>query len=419
MESARQSQIAAIAQRVCDLFEHLKARGLRDQNDLWFLHSKSPRDRSDPAAMQFAEILAHINRLNPSNLSDRLITSEIVYGSIAIALWYPRDAENILADAQERIQRLAVYAATRDVDIPIQNLDTGGTTFRISPVHFFPFSEADKVDKWRDRIRAYVPHNADFHIVSYARVQGHGDSDTAWGYAIATAEKALVLLRGIGFPFSARPVPQIGIVTDHPISPGRPLRLGKPTESVRIEGYTDNVTILGPPTAPYRLQEDFLNNISSTTLATLLEFLDEHFFQTAAGLRSKFLTGLFWLGRATFPDTLEACIAKLAFALESLIGGDPGEEYLASRGLTAALAERSAFISGHDLTTRTEVHRSVTDLYRLRSDIVHGRATKITEEHLPRFGELVRSIAWSLLPRLSHITTIEQLQKWVQDARYA
>jgi hypothetical protein len=418
MQLAHQDKALALAERVRDLFHDLSARGLREQNDLWFLHSTAPRDQQDPAAQKFARILADVRRLNPSNISDRLITSEILYGSIAIALWYPGEAENILTDALERIQRLASYTATRDVDIPIQNLDTGGTPFRIGPVQFLPISDTDKAESWLERIKAYVPHHADFHVVSYARVQGEGDSDTAWAMAVAAAEKALVLLRAIGFPFSAKPLPQIGILTDHPLSPGRPLRLGKPTESVRIEGYSDNVTLLGPPTSPYRLKEDLFNTINADTLEALLTFIDDNFLQTAPGLRSKFITGLLWLGRATFPDTPEASIAKLAFALESLIGGDPSDEYLASRGLTAALAERAAFIAGADLTSRTEVHRAVTDLYRLRSDIVHGRATHINEDDLPRYGQLVRSIAWALLRRLSTFTTLEQLQKWVHDSRY-
>ena len=306
MEPARKKHIAAIARGVSALFEELKARDLRDQNDLWFLHSNSPSHEFDPAAQQFAGILADVKRLNPSNLSDRLITSQIVYGSIAIALWYPKDVENFIADVQERIERLAIYSAIRDVDMPIQNLDTGGIPFHIGPVHFLPISDADKADKWWERVSAYVPHNVDFHVVSFARVQSPGDSDTAWAYAIEAAEKALVLLRGIGFPFSTRPLPQIGIVTDYPLSPGRPLRLGRPTDNIRIEGYTDNVTILGPPTSPYRIQQDLFDDIDSSTLEALLNIISDNFFQTASGLSAKLVTGLFWLGRATYPDTPEA-----------------------------------------------------------------------------------------------------------------
>jgi len=419
MDSTRQDRIAEIALRVARLFEELKTRGIREQNDLWFLHSKSAKHQSDLATQQFAKILSDIKELNPTNLSERLITSQIVYGAIAIALWYTKEAETILSDTQERIERLAAYSASRSVDIPIENLDVGGSPFRIGPVTFLPFTDTDKGSKWWQSISAYVPHNADFHVVSFARVEASGDPDTAVGSAIKATEKALVILRAIGFPFSTVPVPQLGILTDHPLSPGRPLRLGDPVENVRIEGHTDNLTLLGPPTAPYRVQEDLLSNMAPDTLSELLEFLSLDFEGTSSGLKSKFITGLLWLGRATFPDTPEASIAKIAFSLESLIGGDPNDEYLASKGLTAALAERSAFIAGSGLPERTQLHRGVTDLYRLRSDIVHGRATKIGERDLPLYGELVRSIAWSLLPRLHEIATLEQLQKWVQDTRYS
>lgn len=418
MDPARKEYIASIAHRVSALYEELRAMDIRDQNDLWFLHSESQDHLADPASQQFAKILSDIKRLNPSNLSERLIISQIVYNSIAIALWKPRYGKNIVEDAQERIERLAIYSATRNVDIPIQNLDIGDIPFHIGPVHFFPITNADRDDKWWERVSAYVPYSVDFHVVSYARVQSGGDSETAWAYAIEATEKALVLLRGIGFPFSTKQLPQIGIVTDHPISLGRPLRLGKPTENVRIEGYTNNVTLLGPPTSPYRLQQDLLNEIAPSNLGDLIKFINDNFFQTTSGLNSKFISGLFWLGRATFPDTPEASIAKIAFALESIIGGEPNIDYLASRGLTATLAERAAFIAGIDLTSRTEIHKTVTDLYRLRSNIVHGREIQINDEDLPKFGNFVRSIAWALLPRLSTITTIDQLQKWVQDARY-
>jgi hypothetical protein len=418
MDSARKEYIATIASRVSDLYEELRARNIRDQKDLWFLHADSQDHQADPASQQFAMILADIKRLNPSNLSERLIISQIAYNSLAIALWKPRYGENIVEDAQERIEGLATYSATRNVDIPILNLDTRGIPFHIGPVHFFPITDSDRDDKWWERVSAYVPYSVDFHVVSYARVQSGGDSETAWAHAIEATEKALVLLRGIGFPFSTKQLPQIGIVSEHPISPGRPLRLGKPIENVRIEGYSNNVTLLGPPTSPYGLQQDLLNEITPSSLTELIKFIDDNFFQTTSDLNSKFISGLFWLGRATFPDTPEASLVKIAISLESFIGGEPNIDYLASRGLTATLAERAAFIAGTNLTTRTKIHKTITDLYKIRSNIVHGREIEVKDGDLQKYGTFVRSIAWELLPRLSTITTIDHLQRWVRDARY-
>ncbi|MFV2044090.1 MAG: hypothetical protein ACC700_12775 [Anaerolineales bacterium] len=419
MDTDRQRVIGTLADRVHDLFKELKARGIREERDLWFLHSESPRDRSNPAALQFASILADIRALNSANLSERLIITDLVYGLIWIALSFPRESENIATEALERIERLASYQATRTVDIPIENLDLGEAEFTIGPVAFLPMTEMDRADRWWERISGYIGRDASFHVVSFVRVEGPGDSETSVAHAISAAEKALIILRAIGFPFTTRPVPQIGILTDYPLSPGRPLRLGTPRENIRIGGYTDNVTLLGPPTAPYRLHEDLLAHTELDTLESLLSVVKENFTNPVSDLKAKFLAGLLWLGRATAPDIPEASIAKLTFALESFIGGDPNDEYLSSRGVTATLAERSAFLAGSDAGRRREIHRAVTDLYRLRSDIVHGRVATVSDQDLPRYGDLVRVIAWSLLRRLSEMTNVDQLQKWVVHNRYA
>lgn len=411
--------IEQTVEMIVRLFRELAARGIRDQADLWFLHSKSTRLTTDPLPGLFASIVASILALNPTMLSETLIVQEVLYGSIAIALWFSKEAERIEQDARERVQRLAQYTATRDVDVPVQNLEVGPEPFRIGPVLFAPISDADRESNWWQRIASYAGDHASFHVVSYGRVNAPGDSDTAIRHALAAVERAVILLRAIGFPITPRPIPQLGILTDHPLSPGRPLRLAPPIESIRITGHSTDVTVLGPPTAPYRLHQDLLASIDESTLQLLIPLIHANFYESESPMKAKFMAGLRWLGEATKPDIPEAALAKLTFSLESLIGGEASEQYLTSRGLTATLAERAAFLVGENLATRQEAHRTATELYGLRSDIVHGRAVSLAAEDLPRFGAFVRNVAWALVRRLTEISTVNQLQSWTQTMRYS
>ena len=139
-------------------------------------------------------------------------------------------------------------------------------------------------------------------------------------------------------------------------------------------------------------------------------------------MENKLLDGIHWLGESTKPDTNHARFVKIGVALETLLGGEPKDEMLQVRGITAMLAERAAFVAGKDFESRKKIDEDIRKYYGMRSGIVHGRKKDITLTDIDDFGKLVRSLALALLEKLdklgSNLSTVEELESWVKTQRY-
>lgn len=413
---------AEATQLVLDILDRLRSRSDLTEKDLWQLHSDHARSQ------EFITERDMLNRLvdlllnaNPSMISHRTIYTTILYGIIGLALQMPLSQDEIVQMSRDTITNILAYQATREVDVPIVNLAVGLQPFEFGSVTFHPITDHDRTTKWWTDTKAYWGQGSpDFHIVSYARVTAPGDLDTSIRYAGSTISEMLLLIRGIAFPFNEEYIPQFGVINDFPAIQNRPYRLGEPKENVRLEGSSNLVTTLGPPTRPYDLREDLLSSLDPTTLSSFIELVRSTGLNPEHKMRAKLLTGFRWIGEATKPDVISARFAKLSFALEALIGGEPkGEKWLTSRGLTAMLAERAAFLVGSSAENRLSIDRDVRDFYGLRSGIVHGKSDKITGKDLLGFAHLVRTVAWSLLTKIDEFSSIDVLQCWVQRQRYS
>ena len=139
-------------------------------------------------------------------------------------------------------------------------------------------------------------------------------------------------------------------------------------------------------------------------------------------MENKLLGSIHWLGESTKPDTKKSRFAKISFALETLIGGEPNDEELKVRGITAMLAERAAFLVGRDPDDRIDVDKAIRKYYRIRSDMFHGGEGDISLDDIDGFGQLVRRIAIALLEKLNdfgdEIGNVEKLEGWVRKKKY-
>ena len=105
-----------------------------------------------------------------------------------------------------------------------------------------------------------------------------------------------------------------------------------------------------------------------------------------------------------------------------MIGGEPNDEELKVRGITAMLAERAAFIAGKDLDDRLAIDKDIRKYYKMRGSIVHGGEGDVSLDDIDGFGKLVRRIAIALLEKPDELGTeisdVDKLQAWVNKQKY-
>jgi hypothetical protein len=406
---------------ILEIVEILKARGPLDHEGkgLQFLYWHEPMDDQQKNARALLErAIDAIKRANPT-ISDGFIRRRIVSSIVGHALWYAKDVDDLDTFVEQELKQVLEYQANVAIDVPVIYLDVGPDPVRFGLTTFCKFDSQDKKDLWWESIENLAGRSAEVDVVSYARVDCPGDHDAAMDFADTIVDDMLTLLRAIGFPVTTKPQLQFGVLNDYPSSKVRPYRLGKLTQNHRLEGEVRWAAHTGPGIAPYRLREDLLAKCEVSTLDQLQKLIESDFLAPHNAMITKFFLGLHWLGEATKPDSNNGRFAKLAFALEALIGGEASQDNLSTRGLTATLAERGAFLAGKDPSGRRDVHNAIYKFYGRRSGIVHGNATAILEEDLVEFSRLVRTLAWALLARIDEFGDVDDIQGWVLDQRYS
>jgi hypothetical protein len=91
-----------------------------------------------------------------------------------------------------------------------------------------------------------------------------------------------------------------------------------------------------------------------------------------------------------------------------------------SPSIASQLAEFSAYIVGDDFDSRLEVEKSVKKLYGRRSAVAHGGSQSVLESEVIEALKLVRNLLKRITtnPELSAMTSMKQLQDWVQRKKY-
>jgi hypothetical protein len=121
------------------------------------------------------------------------------------------------------------------------------------------------------------------------------------------------------------------------------------------------------------------------------------------------LTGAQWAGRATIDRRREQGFLLYAIALETVML--PTKE---TQGLGHRLRLRVAHLLGETVAARERLAKQMTDLYDVRSKIVHAGSYEVTDVDLGRLRSLVKGTLFRLLATQKiHSMNPKQLSEWL------
>ncbi|MFH2102425.1 MAG: hypothetical protein ABIJ39_03610 [Chloroflexota bacterium] len=363
------------------------------------------------------DIVDKIHRGN-ENISREFIINRLVYELIGKAIWFPRDYPDFQSVAENEVLQLLHYSPEREIDVPLVHIDVGSEPFIFGCVTFYPMTQSDREDSWLTTLHVADDTFLAHSVLSYARVVGRGDLTVAKEEARRIVSETLIFLRAIGFPISIQPQVQFGMLDEYAYSQISPYRSKPPKEKIKLEAAIKTSWKVGPPLRAYNIRTDLLSAIDDQTYRQFDKLIANNYHNPGTEIIRKFLLGLRWLGEATKPDIIEMRFTKLAFALEAFIGGESNQDILTTRGLTATLSERGAFLVGKDEKERIDVHAAIHKYYKFRSSIVHGSTKQIREAEFIDFASLVRRIGWALFHKIEIFKNIDDLQRWVLSQRY-
>ncbi|MCX6009430.1 MAG: HEPN domain-containing protein [Chloroflexi bacterium] len=393
-------------------------RGGGPANDFKWWNSNSPNTIFDsyPGYQKgrtiFDVVVQGLLKLNPDMLSKHEVERNLTYEFLERQAINPEQLskQELMNQARNHLNKLVEFEARQTIDFPIMNLWLEGEPAKLGMVTFIATTK-DDIEQWKKDYMALSLNITDIHV--FARVNAPGDRLKAFFYARTQIDLALDILRILCFPFSHHgDTCKIGAIGDITTSTSTPMRINQ-------RRFT---TKLGTGTAQLDLRRDILPRLEQSHY----ELINKLILKTEgsiSNMENKLLDAIHWLAESTKQDTYRARFAKISFALETLIGGEPKDEELKVRGITAMLAERAAFIAGQNLEDRIDVDKDIRKYYGMRSDIVHGGEKDVLLSDINDFGILVRRLAFALLEKLdkmgSNLSTVEELEMWVKTQRYA
>jgi hypothetical protein len=362
----------------------------------------------------FNEVVEGVLKLNPDMLSKLEVESRLTYEFLKQQTSFPDklSGQELMNRAKAQINDLVEFEAWQDIDVPIMNLLLEGEPVKLGYVTFVATTR-EEIENWQEKdYAARLQGIAGINVL--ARVHAPGDLENAVSYTRAQINIALNVLRILCFPFYPyTDTCRIGVIGEIPFSGATPM----------IENRKQFVTTFtgtgfyGKPEVRKLMSKELEQSQWELVNKLILKTEDSR-----SGMENKLLDGIHWLGESTKPDTNRARFLKIGVALETLLGGEPQDEMLQVRGITAMLAERAAFIAGKDFKDRKYIDNDIREYYRKRSDIVHGREIDIKLTHIDGFGILVRRLALSLLEKLDKLgdklSSVNELESWVRNQRY-
>lgn len=364
----------------------------------------------------FDAVVQDVLKLNPDMLSELEVERRLTYGFLeqqAIRPDQPGE-QGLTNKAKDCLIELVEFKAWQDIDYPIVNLRLGARRVKLGHVTFMAMTKQD-IKQWQKDYNAQSRGIADVHV--FARVNAPGDFEKSLSYARTQVNLALDVLRILCFPFG--PIKDscgIGTLGEVGFAKSTPVRINQKQFAIHFESPFD---ISGY--AIFELRKHVLSKLKQPQWASINKLILKA-EDSRSKMENKLLDGVHWLAESTKPDSDRARFVKVSFALETLVGGEPKDEELKVRGITAMVAERAAFIAGKDLDDRLAIDRDIRRYYGMRGDIVHGGEGDVSLSDINSFGVLVRRVILGLLKRLDKLrddlATVEKLESWVRNQRY-
>jgi len=410
--------VAVLAKKLAELVEIFRQGG--KANDFHWWNENSPRSIFYPlygyqaGQPLFETVVQGVLSLNSKMLSEHEVHKRLMYDflqpqTISVTQSNHLNGESLINEAENHLKQLVEFEAWQDVNIPVANLWFEGEPVKLSNVTFTEFTK-DQLEKWKKELRTLWPEEApDVHVL--ARVKAPGDQSKAISYARTEVDLVLDLLRAFCFPFGRDSNSwRVGVLGDIISSTSTPMSIDNRRFLSRLG---TSVT-----------QVEFRKHILSKLEQPQWELIDKLFEKThPSKMERKLRDSIHWLAEATKPDTNNSKFAKISFALETLLGGEPEDEELKVRGITAMLSERAAFVAGRGSDDRRAIDKDIHKYYGMRSKIVHGGEGDVSSDDVDNFGHLVRRLALAMSDKLDRlgdeISDVDKLENWVKVQRYS
>ena len=345
---------------------------------------------------------------NPGMLSHEMVSSTLRYIVLAGLLggYLPdvfREGDDPDEFVRVQVKQFCDFSKTTDVEVPVlhlplargQELLWSGVTFR-------------GLNPWGD-LKGYKGFERLIDVVDgrfngMATLAAPGDSMRVWRFVDETVGAALreivgaAWLRHGGSGFTAPSV------AGHGRDPGFAPML--------VQGAREATSFLNAPGHPaFKVPADLIDDWDPEKYRELERIAQEEPSRRSE-IEAAILSGLRWLGAASESDIPEMKLVKVATALESVVG-ERGRG-----GITATLAERSAFLVGKTPSEREETHELVIELYKKRSEVLH-RGGEVQPNDLARYGRVVWRVCHAITGLLPELSQRNDLRKWTRNRRYA
>lgn len=407
--------INRLSQKLVELVNIFKTSGPASNFHWWNSHSPQSIFTSYEGYKEglpiFREVVQNILRLSAGMLTEKEIERNLEYEFLAkqvISQEY-LNQEELAQKAREHLSEL-LEPKYQDIDIPIAHLRFDGPPFKLGHVTLMSITDQYRQSPWKES--KFMPEVIRNDIHMFARVHAPGVRQKAYSYAISQARLVMDALRAFCFPLNPKEADswQVGIVGDTVFARSIPMRLNKQLEVAQL-GTSPIVSL--------EFKSHLLSKLESQQWEEISHLLQKS-KHSLRPMERKLVDSVHWLAEATVPDSYQTRFVKIAFALETLVGGEA--KNLKAEGIAAMLAERAAFIAGKDLKERKNIDEDIRTYYGMRSDIVHGGGRDISADDVEGFGSLVRRLALALLGKLdelgNQLDTVEDLASWIKAQRY-
>lgn len=139
-------------------------------------------------------------------------------------------------------------------------------------------------------------------------------------------------------------------------------------------------------------------------------------------LELRILNSIEWIGKAKHEIEKEKAFIQYFFAIESLMNFN--EIGLISPSVTSQMKEYTAFILGKNKNERIEIDKLFSQLYKIRSSIVHGSSKEITDYELEDVQNISERLVIEFLTntKLNSIKSdnnFEELKNFISSLKYA
>ena len=133
-------------------------------------------------------------------------------------------------------------------------------------------------------------------------------------------------------------------------------------------------------------------------------------------IENRIITSALWIGMANNEEDKNVSFTEYCFALETLLQYDSGK--LLSPSIGYNISETAAFIISKNYKKRKEIKTKISNLYSLRSAIVHGGKKQVTDSDLKEILTLVMLLVINLYhDKWTQYENIKKLYEKIEDIK--